>query len=196
MARAATALCGGASLAWDAGLREQHQAHMERMEGEGRRVMAAATRDLDPATFDPGGDLDRLRALGLDARPDRAPGQGPLAGIVTALREHREQGVDPFQRPLRPTSAQEQVLPDRHLREEAPRLGDVRDKLRELLVRQRLLGPVVLVENELVWVPGICRSVAAPHRPEAAAVEGRQAKRVEREEARKAQQAEYAANNN
>jgi Ca2+-transporting ATPase len=57
MARAATALCGGASLAWDAGLREQHQAHMERMEGEGRRVMAAATRDLDPATFDPGGDL-------------------------------------------------------------------------------------------------------------------------------------------
>ena len=25
--------------------------------------------------------------------------------------------------------------------------------------------PVVLVENELVWVPGICRSVAAPHRP-------------------------------
>jgi molybdopterin-guanine dinucleotide biosynthesis protein A len=32
-----------------------------------------------------GGDLGRLGALGLDARPDRAPGQGPLAGIVTAL---------------------------------------------------------------------------------------------------------------
>ena len=30
---------------------------MERMEGEGRRVMAAATRDLDPADFDPDGDL-------------------------------------------------------------------------------------------------------------------------------------------
>jgi Ca2+-transporting ATPase len=30
---------------------------MERMEGEGRRVMAAATRDLDPAGFDPAGDL-------------------------------------------------------------------------------------------------------------------------------------------
>jgi Ca2+-transporting ATPase len=30
---------------------------MERMEGEGRRVMAAATRDLDPAAFDPDGDL-------------------------------------------------------------------------------------------------------------------------------------------
>ena len=29
----------------------------------------------------------------------------------------------------------------------------------------RRAWPVVLVENELVWVPGICRSVAAPHRP-------------------------------
>ena len=57
MARAATALCGRASLAWDAELSEQHRAHMERMEGEGWRVMAAATRDLDPAGFDPDGDL-------------------------------------------------------------------------------------------------------------------------------------------
>jgi P-type Ca2+ transporter type 2C len=57
MARAASALCGNASLAWDADLSEQHRAHMERMEGEGRRVMAAATRDLDPAGFDPDGDL-------------------------------------------------------------------------------------------------------------------------------------------
>jgi Ca2+-transporting ATPase len=30
---------------------------MERMEGEGRRVMAAAMRELDPAAFDPAGDL-------------------------------------------------------------------------------------------------------------------------------------------
>ncbi len=57
MARAATALSGGASIPWDAELNEQHQAHMERMEGDGRRVMAAATRDLDPADFDPAGDL-------------------------------------------------------------------------------------------------------------------------------------------
>ena len=57
MARAATALSGGASIPWDAELNEQHQAHMERMEGDGRRVMAAATRDLDPAAFDPAGDL-------------------------------------------------------------------------------------------------------------------------------------------
>src|SRR6201986_4046078 len=57
MERAATALSGGTSIPWDAGLNEQHQAHMERMEGDGRRVMASATRDLDPAGFDPAGDL-------------------------------------------------------------------------------------------------------------------------------------------
>ncbi|HXZ74563.1 MAG TPA: HAD-IC family P-type ATPase, partial [Streptosporangiaceae bacterium] len=57
MARAATALSGGSSVPWDAKLDEQHKAHMERMEGEGRRVMAAAMRDLDRSGFDPAGDL-------------------------------------------------------------------------------------------------------------------------------------------
>ena len=57
LARAASALSEGTSLAWDARLRERHQTHMERMEGAGQRVMAAATRELDPATFDPDGDL-------------------------------------------------------------------------------------------------------------------------------------------
>jgi P-type Ca2+ transporter type 2C len=57
MARAATALSGGTSIPWNAELREQHLAQMERMEGEGLRVMAAASRDLDPAGFDPDGDL-------------------------------------------------------------------------------------------------------------------------------------------
>jgi Ca2+-transporting ATPase len=57
LARTASALSEGTSLEWDARLREQHQTHMERMEGAGQRVMAAATTDLDPAAFDPGGDL-------------------------------------------------------------------------------------------------------------------------------------------
>ncbi|HKA98568.1 MAG TPA: HAD-IC family P-type ATPase [Streptosporangiaceae bacterium] len=57
MARAATALSDGTSIAWDAELAEQHRQHMERMEGEGKRVMAAATRDLDPSGFDLAGDL-------------------------------------------------------------------------------------------------------------------------------------------
>jgi P-type Ca2+ transporter type 2C len=57
MARASSALCAGLSRAWDASLSEQHRSHMERMEGAGQRVMAAAVRDLDPDTFDPHGDL-------------------------------------------------------------------------------------------------------------------------------------------
>jgi Ca2+-transporting ATPase len=57
MSRAATALSGGTSIPWDSDLSQQHQEHMERMEGEGRRVMAAAIRDLDPDDFDPDGDL-------------------------------------------------------------------------------------------------------------------------------------------
>jgi len=57
MGRAATALRDGTSIPWDAGLNERAREHMERMEGEGMRVMAAATRDLDPVGFDPHGDL-------------------------------------------------------------------------------------------------------------------------------------------
>jgi Ca2+-transporting ATPase len=57
MGRAATGLAAGKTIPWDADLSQRAKAHMERMEGEGRRVMAAATRDLDPATFDPAGDL-------------------------------------------------------------------------------------------------------------------------------------------
>jgi P-type Ca2+ transporter type 2C len=57
MDRAATALAAGKVVPWDADLSRRAQAQMERMEGEGRRVMAAAVRDLDPAAFDPAGDL-------------------------------------------------------------------------------------------------------------------------------------------
>ena len=49
-----------------------------------RVVEALRSTGADPvATI--GGDLDRLRALGVDAYPDREAGQGPLGGIVTAL---------------------------------------------------------------------------------------------------------------
>ena len=59
MARAATALSAGRIIPWDEGLSQRAQEHMERMEGAGQRVMAAATRDLEPAQFDPDGDLLR-----------------------------------------------------------------------------------------------------------------------------------------
>ncbi|MFD4228818.1 cation-translocating P-type ATPase [Streptomyces sp. NPDC058545] len=56
-ARAATALAAGETIPWDAELVARVEAQTERMGGEGRRVMAAATRDLDPLGFDPAGDL-------------------------------------------------------------------------------------------------------------------------------------------
>jgi len=62
MARAASALSAGAIVPWDAALSERATAAMERMEGEGRRVMAAAIRDIEPAEFDPKGDLLALVA--------------------------------------------------------------------------------------------------------------------------------------
>ncbi|SDO03771.1 Ca2+-transporting ATPase [Streptomyces sp. cf386] len=57
VARAATALAAGETIPWDAELVARAETQTERMGGEGRRVMAAATRDLDPAGFDPDGDL-------------------------------------------------------------------------------------------------------------------------------------------
>ncbi|MFG2294447.1 cation-translocating P-type ATPase [Streptomyces sp. NPDC048603] len=57
MARAATALAAGATVPWDADLSARAEEETARMGGEGRRVMAAATRDLDPDGFDPDGDL-------------------------------------------------------------------------------------------------------------------------------------------
>uniref|UniRef100_A0AAU2JPJ6 HAD-IC family P-type ATPase n=1 Tax=Streptomyces sp. NBC_00049 TaxID=2903617 RepID=A0AAU2JPJ6_9ACTN len=56
-ARAATALAEGRTVPWDDDLQGRAEAQSERMGGEGRRVMAAAERDLDPARFDPDGDL-------------------------------------------------------------------------------------------------------------------------------------------
>ncbi|WP_442819690.1 cation-translocating P-type ATPase [Streptomyces sp. NBC_00841] len=57
MSRAGTALAAGAAVPWDAELSRRAREQTERMGSEGRRVMAAATRDLDPADFDPDGDL-------------------------------------------------------------------------------------------------------------------------------------------
>ncbi|MFF3938446.1 cation-translocating P-type ATPase [Streptomyces phaeofaciens] len=56
-ARAATALAAGESVPWAEELSRRAREETERMGGEGRRVMAAAVRDLDPDGFDPDGDL-------------------------------------------------------------------------------------------------------------------------------------------
>jgi len=57
MSRASTARRDGRSVPWDAELSGRGRQHMERMEAAGQRVMAAATRDIDRAAFDPGADL-------------------------------------------------------------------------------------------------------------------------------------------
>jgi molybdopterin-guanine dinucleotide biosynthesis protein A len=61
------------------------------IEIDGRALALRVADALVGAGADPilaiGGDLDRLRTLGLDARPDRASDLGPLAGIVTALEQ-------------------------------------------------------------------------------------------------------------
>jgi Ca2+-transporting ATPase len=57
MGRTATALSAGSSIPWDDDLRQRAEANVRRMGGDGLRVMAAGFRDLDPASFDPDGDL-------------------------------------------------------------------------------------------------------------------------------------------
>jgi Ca2+-transporting ATPase len=57
MSHATTALSAGQSIPWDDDLRTRAESNVQRMGENGLRVMAAAYRDLDPASFDPNGDL-------------------------------------------------------------------------------------------------------------------------------------------
>ena len=57
IARASTALADGGSVPWDAELSRRTQQKIEELGGKGQRVMAAAVHDIDPAGFDPKGDL-------------------------------------------------------------------------------------------------------------------------------------------
>jgi Ca2+-transporting ATPase len=55
--RAATALANGESVPWGDEFDKRSNDEMDRLGGKGLRIMVAAIRDLDPADFDPGGDL-------------------------------------------------------------------------------------------------------------------------------------------
>ncbi|MFE7192668.1 cation-translocating P-type ATPase [Kitasatospora sp. NPDC057541] len=83
-ARATTALAAGAGVPWDGDLEARARAQTERMGGEGLRVMAGAVRDLDPAGFDPAGDL---LALVTDLR------MTSLVGMVDPPREESRAAV-------------------------------------------------------------------------------------------------------
>ncbi|MET7775450.1 MULTISPECIES: cation-translocating P-type ATPase [Streptomyces] len=91
VARAATALAAGRTVPWDAELVARAEAQTQRMGGEGRRVMAAATRDLDPAGFDPDGDLlayvTELRMTSLVGMVD-PPREDAKAAVAGAQAGH------------------------------------------------------------------------------------------------------------
>lgn len=56
--------------------------------------VAAALHDAGAAeVLAIGGDAPALRAVGLDVRPDAAPGAGPLAATITALRAAQHEAV-------------------------------------------------------------------------------------------------------
>jgi Ca2+-transporting ATPase len=57
MSHTTTALSDGKSIPWDDALAKKADEHVERMEGDGLKVMAAAYRDIDPADFHADGDL-------------------------------------------------------------------------------------------------------------------------------------------
>ncbi len=69
----------------DDALTKRMEGEIERMEGEGLRVMAAATRDLEPSTFDPSGDL--LAAIqGLEL--------ASLVGMIDPARDTSKPAVE------------------------------------------------------------------------------------------------------
>ena len=84
---ASTLRCLGAVLAGGASSRMGADKAFIEIDGAPMVVRAAAA--LEAAGASPvvvvGGDGARLRALGLDAVPDRHPGEGPLGGVITAL---------------------------------------------------------------------------------------------------------------
>jgi len=55
--RATTALAKGESVAWGEQQNERASQEQDRLGGKGLRIMASAIKDIDPADFDPDGDL-------------------------------------------------------------------------------------------------------------------------------------------
>jgi Ca2+-transporting ATPase len=89
--RAGSALSGGADVPWDDRLARWAGDALHRMAAEGQKVMAAATVDLDPLTFDPAGDLlgllTGLRVTSLVGLAD-PPRPESAAAVESARRAH------------------------------------------------------------------------------------------------------------
>ena len=92
--RAASALADGESVRWGEEENKRSNEEMERLGGKGLRVMVAATRDLDPADFDPDGDLlSLMKDLQMTA----------MVGMIDPPRAESKEAVRDAQSP--PTSA-------------------------------------------------------------------------------------------
>ena len=91
MGRVSTALSGGKSIPATDDLSQRAQANIARMGEAGLRVMASAFRDLDPAQFDPDGDLlghvHDLEITSLVAMVD-PPREESKAAVADAQRAH------------------------------------------------------------------------------------------------------------
>ncbi len=91
MARASSALAGTETVPWDDALKQRADEVAARMASAGHRVMAAAVRDLDPASFDPEGDLlgyvTDLQMASLVAMVD-PPREESKAAVHDAQRAH------------------------------------------------------------------------------------------------------------
>jgi P-type Ca2+ transporter type 2C len=91
MGRVTTALAGGKSIPSTDDLKQRAQANVARMGEAGLRVMAGAFRDLDPAQFDPNGDLlgyvHDLEMTSLVAMVD-PPREESKAAVANAQRAH------------------------------------------------------------------------------------------------------------
>jgi Ca2+-transporting ATPase len=91
MGRVATALSGGKSIPKTDDLEQRAQANVARMGEAGLRVMASAFRDLDPAQFDPDGDLlghvHNLEITSLVAMVD-LPREESKAAVANAQQAH------------------------------------------------------------------------------------------------------------
>ena len=80
----ASSVGNGESSTASAGIASDAQEHIERMEGEGLRVMAGATRDIAAADFDPAGDLLSY-VTGLE--------RASLVGMIDPPREESKAAV-------------------------------------------------------------------------------------------------------
>ena len=94
--RASSAMANGTSVPWGDEQNTRAAQEMERLGGKGLRVMVAATRDIDPAQFDPEGDLLSLMtgpADDLDGGDDRSP-QSRVQGRCQKRSERKHPGAD------------------------------------------------------------------------------------------------------